>query len=377
MNKIKAFLFLFFMAACTSLPKQPTPSRFGELGAIEIEKSPRLNRGAPVGSYIPPVMLNTTDFLVGTLGGSFGRLDSTTGSFKWKKTFKVGVASRPVVKGNHVFVGAMNGFVYCYNLQDGKEIWKRKLSAETMGNLLMGAEFLYAATADNVLWALNTVTGQEQWTLRRPSPNAAYYWSLRGNTAGVLSPDKKTIYLGFSDGIFLALKAQTGETIWERSFSRPGRFQDADVEPVLSPDDKTLVITLPDHSIQILNATNGSSIDNFADASGFQPWVDFSAGTLIYSTLNGSLRKYNFRTKRMLWELDLEKRGLGAEFTPLKGNELLFSSTRYGLHILDQEKGRIVDEKYLGAGIVSKPYTDGQRVLLMTGRSRLLFLKLL
>lgn len=363
--------------SCTTLPKGSVDnSRILGIGIVEIERAAKNDRGAALGSFAFPVRYSESDFFVGTLGGSFGRFHTPSGSYKWKKTYKVGVASRPAMRGNRIYIGAMDGHVYSYDIVTGKEIWKKKLSAESTANLVMGEDYLYVATSDNVLWALNVQTGEEQWTLRRPSPNAAYYWSLRGSTSGVLSPDKKTLYLGFSDGVVVALKAASGEVVWERSYTRPGRFQDADTEPVISPDGNTLYVALPDHSIQVLRTTDGSSMDSYSEAAGFVPLLNFKEGTLTYTTPNGTVRKYLLSTKKLIWEIDLKKRGVGVEFHDLQNGEILMTSTHYGLHLIDGKAGKILDEHYLGEGVLSRPLSDGSRVFVMTGRARLAFLKL-
>jgi len=373
-----SFLCMLGLIGCSThnlaVPKsEKPPAHIQGLGEVEIERG-LANRGASLGSFSALVQVSSSDFLVGTVGGSFGRFDTQNGSFKWKKTYKVGVASRPVVEGDRVFVGALDGFVYCYSLAKGEEIWRKKLSAETLGNLVYGASRLYIATADNVLWALNSESGQELWTLRRPSPVASFYWSLRGNTAGVLSEDGSKLYLGFSDGVLLALQAATGETIWERSFNRTGRFQDVDTEPVLSPDGSTLYVASPDLSILVVKTSDGSSVDSFPDASGFLPLIDFKEGSLVYSTQNGSVRKYDLSTKKLLWELPLDQKGLAGDIVEFKKGIGMFVSTRFGVHLIDLKKGTLIEEKYLGEGIISRPFSDGQRIFILSGRGRMIFL---
>lgn len=376
------FLILFFSACSTvkledlAVPKSEKPQALIQgLGAVEIERSFANNRGASLGSFAGLVQVSPSDFLVGTMGGSFGRFDTQNGSFKWKKTYKVGVASRPVVEGDRVFVGALDGFVYCYSLGKGRELWRKKLSAESLGNLVYGNGRLFVATADNVLWSLNAESGQEYWTLRRPSPAASFYWSLRGNTAGVLSPDGSKLYLGFSDGVLLALNSLTGETIWERSFNRKGRFQDVDTEPLLSPDASKIYVALPDFSIQVLKASDGSSVDSFPDASGFLPFIDFKEGTITYSTQGGSVRKYELSSKKLLWEMTLDQKGIAGDIVTIKNGVGMFLSTRFGLHIIDLKKGTLIEEKYLGDGMVARPFSDGQRILILSGRGRMIFLR--
>lgn len=376
---MKVFFFAAALLAvsCTTLPKGAMDtSRFTGIGMVEVERDPKFERGPALGSFAYPIKLSDTDYFVGTLGGSFGRFHTPSGSFKWKKTFRVGVASRPAIRGNRVYIGAMDGFVYSFDMLNGRQVWKKKLSAESMGNLVMGEDYLYVASSDNILWALNIQTGEEQWTLRRPSPNASYFWSLRGNTAGVLSPNRQVLYLGFSDGVVVALRANSGEVIWERSFTRPGRFQDADTEPVLSPDGSTLYIALPDHTVQVLRSSDGSSTDSYPEAAGFVPYLNFREGTMIYTTPNGSVRKYQLSTKKLLWELDLKKRGMGVEFFDLNNGELLMTSTHFGLHLIDSKTGKILGEHYLGEGTLARPISDGSRVFVMTGRGRMAFLKI-
>src|SRR5438132_793731 len=134
----------FFYIACSShsswklKPAKLDRSVFGDVGAIEIERNPKLDRGPSVGSFISPTFLAPADLLISTVGGSFGRMDAQSGSFRWKKTYKVGVGSRAVIKGNTVYIGALDMNVHAYNIQTGKEKWHKRLSAESMGNLLIG-----------------------------------------------------------------------------------------------------------------------------------------------------------------------------------------------------------------------------------------------
>lgn len=387
----RPLFFLVLAALVTScstsswIPELPTKEKLAlnkkqkieAIGAFEIEKKASIDRGPSLGSFAAPFAFGkSNDFFVGTLGGSFGRLNSTASSFKWKKKYKVGVATRPIVNNGIVYFGAMDGYVYALNVANGAQKWRKKLSAESLGNLVLGSNFLYVGTADNVLWALDPLTGQEVWTLRRPSPSSSYYWSLRANTAGVLSADGKILYVGFSDGIVVALRAENGETLWERSFVRPGRFQDADTEPLLSPDGKTLFVTLPDFSVQMLRAADGSSLESFPEASGYMPYVNFDEGTIVYSTMNGTLRKYVIATKKLLWELDFgSNKGIATELSAMKGGIGVFASTRFGLHLVNLKTGKLLDEYYLGEGYVSKPISDDSRVLLMSGRGRLMYFR--
>src|SRR4051812_20868953 len=111
----------FALSACTTIPKnqKTAQKRIMGVGIVELEHDPKLDRGASIGSFAYPVKFSESDYFVGTLGGYFGRFDTLSGSYKWKKRFRVGVASEPVVRGDRVYVGAMDGAVYCFDLKDG------------------------------------------------------------------------------------------------------------------------------------------------------------------------------------------------------------------------------------------------------------------
>jgi hypothetical protein len=53
----------------------------------------------------------------------------------------------------------------------------------------------------------------------------------------------------------------------------------------------------------------------------------------------------------------------------------MFLSTRFGLHVMDLKKGTLVEEKYLGEGFIARPFSDGQRILILSGRGRMIFLR--
>src|ERR1700749_3139048 len=108
MTMMKVLLTLAFLAAvaCSSISKlkpqaaKLEPHIFNDIGMEEIERNPKNERGPNPGSFVSPTFLDSKDVFVSTVGGTLGLMSTQSGSFRWKKTYQIGVGSRPALKGD-------------------------------------------------------------------------------------------------------------------------------------------------------------------------------------------------------------------------------------------------------------------------------------
>ena len=113
--------------------------------------------------------------------GYFRCLDAYTGAELWKTNIYAGNVpepftetasfqprSSPVVVGNSIYCGALNGLVYCLSATDGRIIWTFQTANPVMGSPAYSNNVVYIASTDKNVYALNAATGVKIWNWTSP-----------------------------------------------------------------------------------------------------------------------------------------------------------------------------------------------------------------
>lgn len=132
----------------------------------------------------------------------------------WRKCFGKEIVlntCQPIMSGGVLFVGSENGIVHAVRLEDGSDIWSSDIGAPVMHALACDEERVYAAAFDGAIHALDKASGKEAW--KAPL-------SRRGFSAAPLLMDG-TLYIGSRDGVFYAVRADTGKPLWKTGTGDP------------------------------------------------------------------------------------------------------------------------------------------------------------
>jgi len=326
--------------------------------------------GAPMQSFVEPVSLGNGEWIVATLGGGLGRWNLLKGYKKWQIDVDPGVASIPLVKNGFVYFVGMDALMRKVDVINGKIVWQKKLSAESTGGVALANGFLYVNTADDTLWALDEKTGNLLWTYKRPSNKTNIYWSLRGAGVPALSDDGKTIYIGFSDGTFVALEAVSGQTIWERQFEQQVRVSDVDMGVQVLKD--TLFMVHADGALYALNAKDGSVKWTMPEAASSAPFLGPKGDFLYHGSRGGDLRKINAKTGAILWSQLFKNPGHLSSVRLAKNNVLVVSGSHSGVYFVDEQNGALLHFERTGLGPIGPAAVEGNHVYVISPRNHLL-----
>lgn len=332
--------------------------------------------GAPQQSFVAPIFMGGDDVLVCTIGGGVSLVDIKSGTAKWKLEVPIGVASKPFVSGSFIYVAGLDGWVRKLRADSGKLEWSSRLSSESSGGVVVNGSKVFVTSTDDSLWALDEKTGKSLWSYRRPSPQGNVYWSLRGASVPLVSPDGERVYGGFSDGYFVALETSSGATLWERNFERAGRFKDADQPFDLSHDGSQIFLPLVDGDLVVLKSSDGSSQWSISGAGGSSPLLDEAEGALYTSGIEGSLMKISTKDSKIVWSNRLSKTYY-AQPVEISETLLAYMNAENGLLIVDRRTGDVVDKLYLGRAHLASPAFDGSRLLILTSRNQLIVYKII
>lgn len=390
------------MPGCSSRywpPTKPNASRapiLQDFGAIELTVGPvmgsgsawvrvldrkpyewrgRFALGSPMQSFQAPVFVGGDEVLVPTLGGGMKLLDIKRGSVLWSKEYSVGVGAAPIVQDGHVFFAAMDGRLRRLRLDQGQEIWSVPLSAESSGSLVANKDALFVTADDQSLGAFDQRTGARRWTYKRPAPSGQSYWSLRGSGHPLINASGEVVYVGFSDGVFVALEASSGKTIWERDFDRAGRFKDADLPAQFAKGESVILLPLVDGDLLALRPTDGATLWTVPMGGGAAPLVDEASQTMYVIGVRGDVSKHSISDGSRVWssnELNGELTGQLLGQPILVGQKYLaVLSASKGLYLFSAKDGSVVERRSVGPGAVAPMAFDGRFLLVLSGRNQL------
>ncbi len=149
-------------------------------------------------------------------------LNAYTGQKIWNFTIGHYLRSSPTVVGGSVYIGADDGYFYALNANTGTQIWKTPAGgffpnvldtneADARSEPIIVGDKMYAGALDGRLYCLNIGTGAVQWTYATGKAilgTGAY-------SAGI-------IYITSTDGYLYAVNANSGALAWKSAFDLSG-----------------------------------------------------------------------------------------------------------------------------------------------------------
>src|SRR4051812_49261094 len=111
--------------------------------------------------------------------------------------------SQPVVAGGRVFIGDLDGRVYCLDLNDGRTLWTSENPGGTCASLVVAGDVAVATAIPGGLTGYDAATGQQRWHVETP----------KAITAAPLLVGTR-VFSGCHDGRIYAVEAQNGKVAW-------------------------------------------------------------------------------------------------------------------------------------------------------------------
>ena len=298
---------------------------------------------------------------VGSASGMFYALRAATGAVRWRK--RVGaVASAPIPAGGLLYIGTADGALVVLDAQTGVEKWRYQSRGPIQQSPVVTTDLVvFSNEADQVV-AVDGITGKFKWQYKGETPEE---YTLRGH-AGV-AVDGELIYTGFSNGILVALRKDTGSVAWSTSLRADAeRFMDVDATPIVIGD-------------RVYASSSSGGVYALDKATGLVRWrLPFWDAALPGATGNvGGLASdgkalYVSAADLGTYALDLEgnvlwrvgARGGGEPAQPVIWNELLlYSLAESGLFIADRRTGQTLEYFDPGDGVSARPTVTGSGLL--------------
>jgi outer membrane protein assembly factor BamB len=156
--------------------------------------------------YSDPLIDSGGDLVVGAYNGSVVKLDSATGTLKWKTEGDGEKIIAPIAEGpdGAYYVSSESGDLFVLDPDTGSERSRIKLGATSWGPMAVNGTRIYVATIEHKVFAVNCETAAVDWTV-----------DLGASVAGGINlVDGKLVVGTFADTV-VALDPQTGGKLWE------------------------------------------------------------------------------------------------------------------------------------------------------------------
>ena len=185
---------------------------------------------------------------VGSVDGRVYCLDSLTGTQVWNHTTGWYVYSSPAVVDGRVYVGSDDNGTYCLDASTGAQLWNYTTGGYIHSSPTVANGRVYIGSCDGKIYCLDALTGALRWIQTteqevRSSPAIAY----------------DRVYVGSYDGRVYSLFASTGEFNWNYTTGGSVHSSPAVV-------DGKVYVGSDDNKTYCLDAFTGTQIWNFTTA---------------------------------------------------------------------------------------------------------------
>lgn len=116
--------------------------------------------------------------------------------------------------GGMVLVGTAKGEVLAFD-QDGKSLWKARLSGEVLSPPAMRDGIVVARAGDGSIFGMDAANGKRRWVYQRATPAL----SLRSHAGLVV--ERGAVFAGFAGGRLVAIALANGTIGWEAVVALP------------------------------------------------------------------------------------------------------------------------------------------------------------
>lgn len=342
--------FIFFTLSCrhTSLfaEKNWISKKWVINTLSESILSNRIFQGAP--TILTPKMIIQGDSLYGLRA-----YDRVHGNIQWVFPVMGGVEGGLYHEKNRIFFGGSDGFFYCLEVSTGRVLWKFYTGSENLGTPIVFNQIVYFVTSKEKLYALNTRTGKVLWVyVHRSQLKSTGLLSIRG----VHRPaaDKKNIYAGFRDGVFLALNKNNGKLIWKKTLSQQTDFfKDIDTHSVVIGN--FIYTASYSGGLFCLNKINGRLVWRHPYGAYSSPMIE--GRFIYYPTVDRRILALDRFSGRKKWSKKLKS--LATQPLVYK-NSLIFGLSSGGIYVVNKNNGILQTEVDLFKGITTRPTLDSK-----------------
>lgn len=355
-----AIVLVAMVSGCSmfSSTTKPQPAALQAVSGAVSARQAWTARIGPVNFPLDVNVVGVTAFLAGS-DGSVAALDARTGGDVWRANVGSPIAAGVGSDGKVAAVVTQSNDVVA--LQDGREIWRQKLSAQAYTSPLVAGGRVFVLAADRSVNAFDGQTGRKLWAQQRPNE------PLVLRQAGVMLAVGDTLVVGLS-GRLAGLNPSNGSVRWEAPIASPRGINDVErlvdlVGPV-SRDGDIVCARAFQASVGCVNTAKGSLLWT-KPANGSQG-IQGDDRFLFGTESDGTVQAWRRADGERAWSTQgLRHRSLTAPL--VVGRSIAIGDFAGFLHLLSREDGAELNRLLTdGSAIAAAPVLSGNTLIAVT-----------
>jgi outer membrane protein assembly factor BamB len=152
---------------------------------------------------VPPVWDNGW-LIVASDRGEIGALRATDGQLIWRRDLKSPAHARPALAADRVYIPTSDNRIVALRVETGEPVWERRLGGAP-NDILALNDRIYAGSQDNFFYCVMAADGRVDWR-----------WRTGGDVIGVPIADERDVYFVALDNVLRALNLVSGGQRWMR-----------------------------------------------------------------------------------------------------------------------------------------------------------------
>ena len=362
--RVPAAIFLVTLLSGCSVfsslgsPTKPKPAELQSVIAPASAKQAWSTRIGPVNFPLDVHVSDMTVFLAGS-DGSVAALDARTGVDIWRATVGGPIAAGVGSDGKIVAVVTQSNEVVA--LQDGREFWRQKLSAQAYTSPFVAGGRVFVLAADRSVNAFDAQTGRKLWTQQRPNE------ALVLRQSGVMLAVGDTLVVGLA-GRLAGLNPSNGSVRWEAPIASPIGINDVerlvDLVGRVSRDGDIVCARAFKASVGCVNAARGNLLWT-KPANGSQG-IHGDERFLFGTESDGVVQAWRRVDGERAWTTDnLRYRNLTAPL--VIGRSIAIGDFAGFVHLLSREDGSLLSRLTTdGSAVAAAPVLAGNTLIAVT-----------
>ncbi|MBC7611115.1 MAG: outer membrane protein assembly factor BamB [Polaromonas sp.] len=357
---------VFVVAMVTSLSgcslfsssNKPLPAELQAFNPVISAKQAWTARIGPVNFPLDVNVSGATVF-VASSDGTVAALDARTGADLWRVTAGGPIAAGVGSDGKLAAVVTQANDVVA--LQDGREIWRQKLSAQAYTSPFVAGGRVFVLAADRSVSAFDGQTGRKLWAQQRPNE------PLVLRQSGVILAVGDTLVVGLA-GRLAGLNPSNGTIRWEAPIASPRGINDVerlvDLVGRVSRDGEIVCARAFQASVGCVNTARGSLVWT-KPANGSQG-IHGDDRFIFGTESDGTVQAWRRSDGEKAWSTDrLRYRNLSAPL--VVGRSVAIGDFAGFIHLLSREDGSVSNRLATdGSAVAATPVLANNTLVAVT-----------
>ncbi|MEE2901822.1 MAG: PQQ-binding-like beta-propeller repeat protein [Myxococcota bacterium] len=291
------------------------------------------------------------------------------GEVLWKRK-KLGALGRAMFQWrSELFVGVDQELVV-FDRFTGQQKNRVRLGARISGPVEHVKNTLIIPIRPNAFVAFDIEKKAVSWRVSRPQPKGI---TIFGQAQPTFDRKNEQVLLAFSDGVVMAVKAESGETNWTRELAGSQQpFRDIDTKPLISSDGSTAIVACYSMGLYGIDLLTGKKTWHNPAFKKISHWIGVRNNQRIIA-VDGKGQTIGFKpqSKSAAW-IYKSRVGVGTAIAPVGDRWVSVSVSTGASALLDKETGRPIQTFHPGSGVRAPMAYSAPYLSLLTNRGTVL-----